>query len=135
MKYIYVLTLALASLAIAAVPASAQQQSPNTYGQPQGWHGVLSGDDQQKFDDEYAKWIDSQRKNDQDDVAKHAGKMQEIMARHNIPAGVPFDQIATNAAYVGPNPNAPVAVYQYPANAPRLSGDDQRKFDEEYMKW
>ncbi len=45
----------------------------------------LSPEDQQNFDKYYAKWLDAQRKNDRDDVAKNAGKMQEIMARYNIP--------------------------------------------------
>jgi hypothetical protein len=35
------------------------------------------------------------RKNDRDDIAKHEGKMQEIMARYNIPRDVPYDLIAS----------------------------------------
>jgi hypothetical protein len=33
-----------------------------------------------------------------DDVDKNARKMQEIMARYNIPANIPFDRIATEGS-------------------------------------
>ena len=72
------------------------------------------------------------RKNDRDDVAKDVGRMQEIMARNNIPASVPFEQIASTG-YPGNG---------YPAASPtngqwqgRLSPDDQRDFDRYYSKW
>jgi hypothetical protein len=35
-----------------------------------------------------ARWND-RRKNDRGDIAKHEGKMQEIMSRYNIPRDVP----------------------------------------------
>src|SRR6478672_13563223 len=59
----------------------------------QGW---LSADEQHEFDKYYTKWVNDTRKNDRDDIAKDVRHMQEIMARKNIPANVPFDQIASS---------------------------------------
>src|SRR5678815_5903615 len=55
----------------------------------------LSPDDRREFDKYYTKWVNDTRKNDRDDIAKDVGHMQEIMARKNIPASVPFEQIAS----------------------------------------
>jgi hypothetical protein len=68
---------------------------------------------------------------------KDAARMQEIMARNNIPANVPFDQIASNGAhpnhgYSGGNDSNGA----YSSNGQsRLSADDQREFDRYYFKW
>jgi hypothetical protein len=63
------------------------------------WHGRLSPDDQHEFDKAYAEWVEDTRKHDRDDIPKDTRKMQDIMARYNIPADVPFDAIASpNAA-------------------------------------
>ena len=59
------------------------------------YQGRLSADEQREFDKYYTKWVNDTRKNDRDDIAKDVGHMQEIMARKNIPANVPFDQIAS----------------------------------------
>ncbi len=127
MKYLIATMALLLSFCVAA-PAQAQTQYPNGYyGQPAGWHGVLSPQDQQQFDKYYSKWLDATRKNDQDDIAGNARHMQEIMARYNIPANTPFDQIASNPA--------PGGYAAYPNGQQRLSPDDQRKFDEDYSKW
>lgn len=114
----------------------AARASQNQYGAP----GRLSPDDQKNFDKHYQKWVDAQRRNDRDDVDKNARKMQDIMARYNIPASVPFDRIATNAAY-GPNGQNYPGAYPgaYPNNPSgwqgRLSPADQQKFDQYYSKW
>lgn len=84
----------------------------------------LSPDDQHEFDKAYTKWVNDTRKNDRDDIAKDVRKMQEIMGRNNIPANVPFDQIAsTGNAYQGRS-------YQG-----QLSAQDQKEFDKYYTKW
>jgi hypothetical protein len=90
------------------------------------WQSRLSPDDQRDFDRYYSKWVDDMRKNDRDDISKDAGYMQEIMARNNIPASVPFDQIASAGTYSGSS---------YPTSVQRLSVDDQREFDKYYAKW
>jgi len=60
------------------------------------FRGRLSPEDQSKFDKEYEHWLNDRRKSDRDDgAAKHDGKMQEIMARYNIPRDVPYDDIAS----------------------------------------
>ncbi len=100
-----------------------------TYGQTR-----LSPDDQRKFDKAYEKWMDAQRKNDQDDVSKHAAEMNEIMARYNIPNNVPFAQIATNGYAAGPNGAAPYP-YPYGQAGQRLSSKDQKDFDNDYRHW
>ncbi|PYY22623.1 MAG: hypothetical protein DMG62_12220 [Acidobacteria bacterium] len=92
----------------------------------------LSADDQKDFDKYYAKWTEATRKNHQEDISENARKMQDIMARYNIPASVPFAQVAsggTQAAY--PN-TAYVPAY---SQGQRLSSDDQKEFDKAYKKW
>jgi len=131
MKYGLVISALLISLCLPAVALPAAQYG--AYGQPQGWHGVLSPSDQSQFDSYYQKWVDATRKNDQDDISSSAHHMQEIMTRYNIPLNVSFDQVAS-AGGAGAYPNGP---YQgaYPAYAGRLSADDQKNFDKYYAKW
>src|SRR5258707_1290634 len=101
------------------------------------YQGRLSAHDQSEFDKNYTKWINDTRKNDRDDINKDVAHMQEIMARNNIPANVPFDQIASNGAY--PNRGYSGGNYSNPAYSSngqsRLSADDQREFDKYYSKW
>ena len=90
--------------------------------------GQLSPQDQREFDKAYAKWMNDTRRNDRDDIGKDARKMQDIMARYNIPPDVPFDRIASNG--YGRNEGA---YSQY--GQARLSPDDQRDFDRYYSQW
>ena len=115
-------------------PNAYPEAYPNAY--PNNGYGQarLSPDDQQKFDHYYAKWMDAQRKNDRDDVESNAHHMADIMAHYNIPANVPFDQIASSGAAYGARGAYPSA---YPGGygAGRLSSDDQKRFDKYYSKW
>jgi hypothetical protein len=93
----------------------------------------LPPDDQKEFDKYYTKWVNDTRKNDRDDIGKDVRKMQEIMARNNIPVDVPFDQVASTG-YAAPGAYeerryAPNGVYG------RLSPEDQRDFDRYYSQW
>jgi hypothetical protein len=90
------------------------------------WQSRLSPDDQRDFDRYYSKWVDDTRLNDRDAISRDAGYMQEIMARNNIPASVPFDQIASSAGY---------SAGSSPTNVQRLSINDQREFDHYYAEW
>ena len=90
----------------------------------------LSPDDQHEFDKAYQKWVNDSRKNDRDDVDRDARRMQDIMARNNIPPSVPYDQIATP----GYNNGGYNTAYQGYAQS-RLSPDDQHQFDKAYDKW
>src|SRR5215467_8409652 len=92
--------------------------------------GRLSPDDQREFDKAYTKWVNDTRKNDRDDIARDIHKMQEIMARNNIPANMPYDQIASTGQGQYSN-QAP-----YPPNGQaRLSPEDQRDYDRYYSQW
>ena len=115
-----------------AYPAGAY---PNGAYQGAAFAGRLSADDQKNFDKYYSKWVDARRKNDQDDISNNARKMQEIMARNNIPSNVPFAQVASGGYVANPNAPYPNGAYSYPANQTRLSADDQRDFDKHYKKW
>jgi hypothetical protein len=117
---------------VALAPAQAQYGG---YGQPQGWHGVLSANDQSQFDQYYANWVDATRKNDQADVSSNARRMEEIRTRYNIPTNVPFDQVAS-AGVTGTYPAGGAYQGSYPGYAQaRLSPDDQKQFDKYYAKW
>jgi hypothetical protein len=59
------------------------------------YQGRFSPDDQKKFDKAYEKWQSDRAKHDRDDLAKDEGKMQEIMARYNVPRDVPYDVLVS----------------------------------------
>lgn len=101
----------LALLAALALPALCQSNR-------------LTADDQREFDKAYTKWVNDTRKNDRDDIAKDVHKMQEIMARNNIPANVPYDQVASSGQ-----------GYQGRTYQSQLSPEDQKDFDKAYTKW
>ena len=128
----HLLTLSALLICLAAVPVAAHSaQDASAYGQPQGWHGVLSVDDQSQFDKDYAKWVEATRKNDRDDISENARKMQDIMTHYNIPVSVSFDQIASNGTAATSAPGA-YGGYNW---TQRLSADDQKDFDKYYTKW
>jgi hypothetical protein len=95
----------------------------------------LSPKDQHDFDKAYAKWANDTRRNDRDDISKDARKMEDIMARYNIPRDVPFDRIARQSQYDNQEGryNNRDAYPQY--GQPRLSPEDQRDFDRYYSQW
>src|SRR5207249_919627 len=97
------------------------------------WQGRLSPDDQKEFDKAYAKWVEDSRKHDRDDIDKDMRRMQEIMARYNIPPDVPFDRIASSASPNSYGNGYPSAGYQ--SYAGRLTPEDQREFDKYYSRW
>jgi hypothetical protein len=59
------------------------------------YQGRFSPDDQKKFDKAYEKWQEDRAKHDRDDIYKDEGKMEEVMAKYNIPRDVPFDALAS----------------------------------------
>lgn len=116
------------------IPADVPFERIASTGDPYGasaYQGRLSGDEQRDFDKYYTKWVNDTRKNDRDDIGKDVRHMQEIMAKKNIPANVPFDQIASSA-YAG---NGAPGMYSRGTWRGRLSLDDQRDFDEYYARW
>ena len=97
-----------------------QQNAP--YGANQA---RLSPEDQREFDKAYDRWVNDSRRNDRDDVDRDVRKMQDIMARNNIPPTVPYDQVAGSGYRSGDRGYA----------QSRLSADDQHEFDKAYEKW
>jgi hypothetical protein len=59
------------------------------------YQGRFSPDDQKKYDKAYEHWQADRAKHDRDDIAKDEGKMEEIMAKYNIPRNVPYDALAS----------------------------------------
>ena len=59
------------------------------------YQGRLSADDQKHFDKAYEHRQRDRARRDQDDVAEDQGKREEIMAKYNIPRGVPYDALAS----------------------------------------
>jgi hypothetical protein len=99
---------------------------------PTGAYGRLSAEDQHDFDRYYSQWVDDNRRNDRPEAARDADHMQDIMARNHIPSTVPYDELATRAAYPGNGQSVyPRAGY----GDTRLSPEDQRDFDKAYSKW
>lgn len=124
MKKFFCIGILLLSMAVALPQQGrAQDRDDRNY----AGQGRLSPDDQKEFNKEYGKWIDSRQKNDRDDIDKHARKMEEIMARYNIPPDTPFDAIATSSGND--------RHYDYREFQGRFSSDDQKKFDHEYREW
>jgi hypothetical protein len=91
---------------------------------PTGWGGRLSADDQRRFDSYYSRWLEYRRTNNREEVDSMEKRMRDVMSHYNIPADVPFDQIATGGR----------TSYGSPWRG-RLSADDQRRFDSYYSRW
>jgi len=91
------------------------------------WQGRMSPDDQKKFNHEYHEWQEANAKNDRHDINEHARKMEEIMARYNVPPDTPFEAIASLNGY---SPRYDAREFQG-----RFSPDDQKKFDKAYEHW
>lgn len=112
--------------------------------QARSYQGALPPGDQKEFDKAYTKWVNDTRKNDRDDVQRDARKMQDIMARNNIPTDTPFDQVASSGYAQGRSADqgryADQDRYGNQQNYPpdgqaRLSPEDQRDFDRYYAQW
>jgi len=59
------------------------------------YQGRFSPDDQKKFDKDYEHWQTDRARNNRDDIAKDEGKMQELMAKYNIPRDVPYSALSS----------------------------------------
>lgn len=59
------------------------------------YQGRFSPDDQKKYDKAYEHWQNDRARHDRDDIAKDEGKMEEIMAKYNIPRNVPYSALAS----------------------------------------
>jgi hypothetical protein len=121
----------IAIMAAMGLPALAQSQYPADRDYDRGystqWQARMSPSDQNEFNKEYDKWQRANASNDRDDIDKHARRMEEIMARYNIPQDTPFRAIASSNGYA--RPNDPRAFQG------RFSPDDQKRFDKAYEHW
>jgi len=101
-----------------------QIATDGNHGRDGQWQGRLSSEDQQKFDSYYSRWLEYRRSNNRHEIASMEERMRDVMSHNNIPADVPFDQIATNGSrgYGG----------QWQG---RLSSEEQQKFDSYYSRW
>jgi hypothetical protein len=59
------------------------------------YQGRFSPDDQKKFDKAYEKFQRDRAKHDRDDYAKDEEKLNEIMAKYNIPRDVPYNVLVS----------------------------------------
>jgi hypothetical protein len=59
------------------------------------YQGRFSPHDQKDYDKAYEKWQNDRARHDRDDIAKDQAKMDEIMAKYNIPRDVPYDALAS----------------------------------------
>jgi len=113
-------------LAIAfGLPMVGKAQNYNSNG-ANPWQGRLRGDDQQRFDSYYKKWIENKQKKDKSEIASMEVRMLDVYSKNGIPSDVPYDYVAS------PNVALPPMGYE---NRGRLSGDDQKKFDSYYQRW
>jgi hypothetical protein len=124
-------------LAAMALPALAQMQQ-------------MRPDDQQKFNNDYSRWLQDKQTNNRDDMVSMEHHMQDLMNKYSIPADTPYDQIASQNNMAPPPPeynnggynngynNGPAynnGGYDNRSYANQMSPDDQNKFNKEYSKW
>lgn len=103
---------------------SANAQNWNSNGSQ--WQGRLRGDDQQRFDNYYQKWIQARERRDNGEIASMEVRMLDVYAHNNIPSDVPYDLLASPNVAPG---------YGYDNYRGRLRGDDQKRFDSYYSRW
>ena len=89
--------------------------------------GRLSSEDQQRFDSYYSRWREYRRTNNREEAENMEKRMRDVMSRNNIPPDVPFDEVASTGGreYGG----------HYRRERPRLSSEDQERFDSYYSRW
>jgi len=63
------------------------------------WRGRLSSDDQRRFDSYFSRWQDYRRTGNHSEQASMERRMLDVMAQYDIPAQVPFEQIASRSGY------------------------------------
>jgi hypothetical protein len=107
-------------LAALALPALAQVQR-------------MTGDDQDKFDNYYSRWVQDKQNGDRDDMVSTEHHMQDLMNKYSIPADTPYDQIAAQNN-MAPPPAYENRGYDNRSYANQLPGDDQNKINKEYAK-
>jgi hypothetical protein len=88
------------------------------------WRGRLRGDDQSKFDSYFSRWQQYHQNHDRDQIESMERRMNDVMARNNIPAGTPYWRLVSNMDWHG-----------WVRWSRQLSPDDQGRFDSYYSRW
>jgi hypothetical protein len=119
-----------------------RDRGQDSHGRRGHYHGVLAPEWQQKFDSYYQRWLQYRATNNQDEMRSMEKRMQDIMVHYQIPANVPYDQVASpgiggNAGYNSRGEGnrdgyGPVGYRRWQG---RLSADDQSRFDSYYSRW
>jgi hypothetical protein len=65
----------------------------------QSYHGVLSGEYQQKFDSYYSRWLDYLHTSNWDEVWSMEKRMRDVMVNYKIPLETPFQDVASTRVY------------------------------------
>jgi hypothetical protein len=88
------------------------------------WRGRLQGDDQRRFDSYFSRWQQYRQNHDRDQIVSMERRMNDVMARNNIPAGTPYWRLASNVDWHG-----------WVRWSRQLSPEDQGRFDSYYSRW
>jgi hypothetical protein len=91
------------------------------------WQGRLRGEDQQRFDDYYRKWLSNRERKDKGEIASMEVRMLDVYAHNNISSEVPYGFVASS--------NVALPINTADNYRGRLSGDDQKKIDSYYQRW
>ena len=91
----------------------------------------MSPQDQDKFNRYYSRWLEDKQTNDRSDMISMEQHMQDLMSKYGVPSNMPYDEVAAQSGYQGYGRDR---AYSGPWQG-RLSGDDQRNFNNEYRKW
>lgn len=59
------------------------------------WRGMLSPDDQRRFDSYFSRWMQYRQTNNRDQTASMEQRMFDIYATYRIPRQVPWDAVAS----------------------------------------
>ena len=63
------------------------------------WHGRFSGEDQERFDSYYRRWLEYREGDDRQGTMAMERRMRDIMDGYDIPAQISYGQLASPRAY------------------------------------
>jgi hypothetical protein len=130
MKKFLGICMVLTALAAVTVPVMAQDADDHRWQgdrDHRGYRGSrLSADDQQRFDSYYSRWQEYRRTNNRGEMESMEKRMRDLMSRNHIPSDVRFHEIASNGDR---------GYDDHYRRQPRLSSEDQQRFDSYYSRW
>ena len=100
----------------------------------------MSGDDQDKFNTYYSRWLQDKQTNDRDDMLSMEQRMQDLMAKYQVPSNTPYEVVASQTGYEGAERRDRDRDGDrdrgYAGSwLSRMSPEDQREFNKQYQKW